>query len=740
MSDGVDIVLDDEEIEVDVQSDALKGDKGDKGDTGAKGDKGDPGQNGYTPVKGVDYFTTGEIAEIEGNVGISVIETITPTLESKQDEITSLNKLESDLVDDTNQTNKFVTTSEKTTWSAKYDKPGSGIPKTDLSSDVQTSLGKADTAIQSHQDLTDYVQNTDYATSSKAGVIKTDSNYGITTPSGTGLLQCYDYNYTEYGSKGNRTFISKGTLENVITGKQLTNKTYVDNYIQELEIENERIKSTLPTTTGTGENITLDKTAEMEFVQAPLPRGNSEQVQLSGKNLFPMINQDFTVNNVRYYVQDGSLYLDGTSSGETSVSNSNFKNKFSFILNAGTYYFSKKNTSIPIYLRKYSDDTDILQNAGSFTLNEETKVYIGFYIYNKTFNNNSYDIQIETGSTATSYEPYCGGIASPNPSYPQSISNVTGDVEVLLQNKNIATEIVQGNIDTATGEIINNPNAKYGITPNYIEINQTNIAVQYQLTNSTSYQIVIYKYDENKNFLGFNNKSSNSNVFTVDSNVKYIRVRLQTPEANVSSVYNVQIEQNTTATSYVAHAQQTFTFPLGTQRMFLGDYLGDDGIHHVRKQVVFDGSEDETWVIYQTGTENYYYRYRYLSDYKYLANQSNFLCNEFQKGSVGGTNTNEGIYISNNGELRLRFGTEMTLENFKQWLANHNLIIEYELLDSELENNIDPYTTEQQTVYNQIKQAISYEEQNNISGSSDEANPIYNVEAYQSIKLVLQGE
>ena len=728
MSDGVDIVLDDEEIEVDVQSDALKGDKGDKGDTGAKGDKGDPGQNGYTPVKGVDYFTTGEIAEIEGNVGISVIETITPTLESKQDEITSLNKLESDLVDDTNQTNKFVTTSEKTTWSAKYDKPGSGIPKTDLSSDVQTSLGKADTAIQSHQDLTDYVQNTDYATSSKAGVIKTDSNYGITTPSGTGLLQCYDYNYTEYGSKGNRTFISKGTLENVITGKQLTNKTYVDNYIQELEIENERIKSTLPTTTGTGENITLDKTAEMEFVQAPYPRGNSTQADIS-------------------YIDVGAWEqgtIDTTTGQDSSASTYIRTDDYIPVFPNVLYNMSRTIYTTYNAYRFYGVNKQYLGNQateGMVTTNQsDNRMGNGISSMTMTIINTNVAYMRITDSSNDLSTVYTMSTASPNPSYPQPIKNVTGDVEVKVQNKNIATEIVQGNIDTATGEIINNPNAKYGITPNYIEINQTNIAVQYQLTNSTSYQIVIYKYDENKNFLGFNNKSSNSNVFTVDSNVKYIRVRLQTPEANVSSVYNVQIEQNTTATSYVAHAQQTFTFPLGTQRMFLGDYLGDDGIHHVRKQVVFDGSEDETWVIYQTGTENYYYRYRYLSDYKYLANQSNFLCNEFQKGSVGGTNTNEGIYISNNGELRLRFGTEMTLENFKQWLANHNLIIEYELLDSELENNIDPYTTEQQTVYNQIKQAISYEEQNNISGSSDEANPIYNVEAYQSIKLVLQGE
>lgn len=37
--------------------------------------------------------------------------------------------------------------------SAKYTKPATGIPKTDLASDVQISLGKADTALQAHQDI-----------------------------------------------------------------------------------------------------------------------------------------------------------------------------------------------------------------------------------------------------------------------------------------------------------------------------------------------------------------------------------------------------------------------------------------------------------------------------------------------------------------------------------------------------------------------------------------------------------
>lgn len=43
----------------------------------------------------------------------------------------------------------LVTTGEKYTWNNKYAKPSGGIPKSDLASAVQTSLEKADSALQS---------------------------------------------------------------------------------------------------------------------------------------------------------------------------------------------------------------------------------------------------------------------------------------------------------------------------------------------------------------------------------------------------------------------------------------------------------------------------------------------------------------------------------------------------------------------------------------------------------------
>lgn len=112
-------------------------------------------------------------------------------LNAKQNSITTTNKLQSDLVDDTNQTNLFVTSEEKTTWNNKLDQ----------------------------SDLTNYVKNTDYATTNVAGVLKPSS--ALLVNSSNGNAYCEEKTYQQYQSSDGTAFISKGTLENVITGKNL---------------------------------------------------------------------------------------------------------------------------------------------------------------------------------------------------------------------------------------------------------------------------------------------------------------------------------------------------------------------------------------------------------------------------------------------------------------------------------------------------------------------------------------
>ncbi len=70
---------------------------------------------------------------------------------------------------------------------------------------------------------TTYVKNTDYATSSTAGVLKIDSGLGVSL-SAYGVLVGTSKTYTQYNNAYSDLIIGKGTLENVITGKELNLK------------------------------------------------------------------------------------------------------------------------------------------------------------------------------------------------------------------------------------------------------------------------------------------------------------------------------------------------------------------------------------------------------------------------------------------------------------------------------------------------------------------------------------
>lgn len=82
-------------------------------------------------------------------------------------------------------------------------------------------------------DLTDYVKNTDYANGTTGGVIKVASSTATNVQS-NGIIQAQTKTYEQYTSGANGMFISKGTLENVITGKGLTTKSYVDGLVGDI--------------------------------------------------------------------------------------------------------------------------------------------------------------------------------------------------------------------------------------------------------------------------------------------------------------------------------------------------------------------------------------------------------------------------------------------------------------------------------------------------------------------------
>lgn len=73
-------------------------------------------------------------------------------------------------------------------------------------------------------DLTDYVKNTDYASTSKGGVVKISNYYG-TNITNDGIMYGTTKTFSQYEDGPLSSFISKGTLENIITGKGLVSNT-----------------------------------------------------------------------------------------------------------------------------------------------------------------------------------------------------------------------------------------------------------------------------------------------------------------------------------------------------------------------------------------------------------------------------------------------------------------------------------------------------------------------------------
>lgn len=178
-------------------------------------------------------------------------------------------------------------------------------------------------------------------------------------------------------------------------------------------------------------------------------KGNTYQKQLSGKNKFGVSERSEVVADVDCVFKDSEILINGAQTTGRSTSKLTFKD----ILPAGTYHIKPKvisgtcvngsgghalsivitDTNNTKLVDKWLDALDM-----DFTLSEETQLNFSIWIpAGAQFNNYKVGIQIEEGSTATDYEPYCGGQPSPNPDYPQEIKVVTGNNVIRHIGKNL---------------------------------------------------------------------------------------------------------------------------------------------------------------------------------------------------------------------------------------------------------------------------------------------------------------
>ena len=194
----------------------LKGDKGDTGATGPqglKGDKGDTGAQGPQGLKG-DKGDTGAQGPQGPKGDTGSVASVTTT--GSGNAVTSVTM---------DATTKAVTATKGATFGT-YSKPSGGIPKSDLASAVQASLGKADTALQSVVNKNIYAS----CSTASAGQVKV-----ITLDNSNETLNDGDIIYIKFTNSNSFS---------VSTGNEITFKIGNDNY-------NIRIQETVATGTNT---------------------------------------------------------------------------------------------------------------------------------------------------------------------------------------------------------------------------------------------------------------------------------------------------------------------------------------------------------------------------------------------------------------------------------------------------------------------------------------------------------
>ena len=210
-----------------------------------------------------------------------------------------------------------------------------------------------------------------------------------------------------------------------------------------------------------------------------------------------------------------------------------------------------------------------------------------------------------------------------------------------------------------------------------------------------------------------------------------------------SPIQNVEGDVNVTVANKEKTEQQTVTFPLSEgQKLYKGDYLADDGIHHVRKQIELDGTE---LVKIEQQNDNfvraYTNKYNDMKNYEENDNYtpaSNFICSHFE--SVSNYSLVKICVALNDQRIYITISKDIasTISEFKSYLAEQKQAGTPVILECELaEEEIEPYTPEQQEAHNQIKELTAYEEETNIY-STNEVGPIFKVTAVKDVNSVIE--
>lgn len=605
-------------------------------------------------------------------------------LNAKEDKITTTNKLDADLVDDSNSTNKFVTEEDITYWDNKEDKSNKVTEINSSSTDTQYPSAKcvyeSQTAQDNEIDTLKMIYN----------ILPTDTDTGETISiDNTGEMPIKNIQ------------LGGNTTQEVIPAESGTNVNATSIYVSDVNTDKEH-------------TIGID--------------GNTYQETTTGANLMPVVNITKTVNGITLTNnENGTITLNGTATAQvvypiTNTGNNTLRivpvteNDYKFMLYGDTNvsndtYFLQVLFGTETETTKFFAATD--NGATSLHIATDRSIGYGLIIRNgQSFNNHIIKPMGVLSTYTGGFEPYTYG-ASPNPSYPQNIEVVTGENDIIIEGKNLALNDTPDNPDAnytsaGTGSLAvqysSEEQGYYTTTSrarNFSKIGggTFTLSLKYKERISSSYSILYYKIDStNVNspvLLGSfpvptNTYETYSKTITVDSGYDGIRLIFY------PRIYwnDIQLEQGSTATTYEPYVSQTYPVNLGNIELCKIDTYKDRiynsyGKWYLEKQIgkaTLTGNEPVTRK--ETNTTGYYRfaidigRNIYTTDT--TSDIAKFYCNKFVNGSRSGSYTLINcIYPSNSTFTYSSFGIyydatkEMTTQQFQNWLSQNGIVVYY---------------------------------------------------------------
>lgn len=518
----------------------------------------------------------------------------------------------------------------------------------------------------------------------------------------------------EYNDNASELMQSVETLEQ----KHDTEVAELQAEITDLQTDLNMATDLIPTGEATGSDITVNDSARYYFKKFEI-EGKSEQETFTGKNIVKSLYYR-GASTLNFYINEKKVVSSMIISGITNVS----VNNMTIYLKFGSVTYTLATFNM-VANQKFSVSITLTEEQIN-AIKEAENVYIQLYrpsASSADLSTCTYDeMMLRNSSTTDSYEKYVGGQPAPSSIYECPIQNVTGDVEVKVENKNLFDK---DNANILNDLYLESSNKKIDYTSGckilYIDC-KPNTTYTVSKKISSRFAIGSCSSIPARNVVCsdvIQQNTSTSISITTDNLDKYLCVwyygqSLDTlTEQEIRN--SIQIEEGSTATPYEPHEEQTVTFPLSEgQILHEGDTI-EDKIVQRRNTLILDGSDDENWAQYTT---NVYSIPRITTKRDCLSNYYKFsnvdrasLLNDGEFCIANDANSNLVLFKNNNIN---------SVEDFKTWLSTHNVKVEYELATPlEIE-----FTQAQVTAKAQIDKLYSYKGTTHITSEAN-LNVIY---------------